>query len=230
SLTNLHGDLMANIDADGHFAVSPTQMGARVYIAELGRFLSVDPIEGGTLNNYVYAMDPVNQVDVSGKAVPILSVAWMIVKATLSAGARVLIPAALGFGPIRGPIRFPRVPFRSIPRPSPLPGRHFAIPNHAQSMIGRIRANNFSPPPGVSSKPYQNNPQKFGTGEKPPDFDRLGQPIKYREYDVHPLKPGVNRGRERIVVGNDSSIYYTNDHYETFTIVEQGGIVNKQLW
>lgn len=43
------------------------QMGARVYIPILGRFLQVDPVEGGTDNNYVYANDPVNEFDLDGK-------------------------------------------------------------------------------------------------------------------------------------------------------------------
>ena len=46
------------------------QMGARVYIPTLGRFLSVDPIEGGTDNNYVYANDPVNESDLDGRRYP----------------------------------------------------------------------------------------------------------------------------------------------------------------
>jgi RHS repeat-associated protein len=46
------------------------QMGARAYIPGLGRFLSVDSVEGGTDNNYVYANDPVNQKDLDGRAVP----------------------------------------------------------------------------------------------------------------------------------------------------------------
>lgn len=48
------------------FATSLIQMGARVYVPSLGRFLQVDPVEGGTDNNYVYAADAVNEFDLTG--------------------------------------------------------------------------------------------------------------------------------------------------------------------
>jgi RHS repeat-associated protein len=45
------------------------QMGARLYIPTIGRFAQVDPVYGGTNNNYVYVNDPVNETDLSGACI-----------------------------------------------------------------------------------------------------------------------------------------------------------------
>ena len=44
------------------------EMGARGYMPTLGRFLEVDPVEGGNENDYIYPADPVNQSDLDGRA------------------------------------------------------------------------------------------------------------------------------------------------------------------
>src|SRR5262249_6999909 len=53
----------------------------------------------------------------------------------------------------------------------------------------------------------------FGNFEKRlPQTDDKGRRIKYREWDVNPLRAGVNRGPERLVTGSDGSAHYTDDH------------------
>src|SRR5690606_2578912 len=44
------------------------QMGARVYMPALGRLLQVDPVLGGTENDYTYPQDPNNFYDLNGES------------------------------------------------------------------------------------------------------------------------------------------------------------------
>ena len=53
-----------------------------------------------------------------------------------------------------------------------------------------------------------------------PEKDSSGNKIEYKEHDVNNKKEGHGRDAERFISGSDGSVYYTGDHYETFTKIK----------
>jgi ribonuclease T1 len=75
----------------------------------------------------------------------------------------------------------------------------------ARDVLAAIEARGGEPPAGyVGGRAFHNRERQLPRG-------------RYREYDVHPRVPGLNRGPERLVVDQTTGrAYYTGDHYRTF--------------
>ena len=84
----------------------------------------------------------------------------------------------------------------------------------AIDIANQVKANNGNAPSGYKGGgKYQNIPLENGA-------QKLPEGVNYREYDINPYIKGQNRGAERIVIGDDGSVWYTNDHYYTFTRIQ----------
>ncbi|MBB6402496.1 RHS repeat-associated protein, partial [Methanococcus maripaludis] len=87
------------------------------------------------------------------------------------------------------------------------------VPEKAYEIAKTVKENNGKAPTGYKGGRQYNNDGR-NNGQVLPDN------TQYKEYDINPYVSGNNRGPERIVVGDDGSVWYTNDHYQTFTQIE----------
>lgn len=91
-------------------------------------------------------------------------------------------------------------------------------PQKVTDVLKYVRENGKAPSGYKGGRTFENDGR--GLGQKLPEMDANGNPIKYQEWDVNPYTKGVNRGAERLVTGSDGSAYLTGDHYNTFSPIE----------
>lgn len=104
--------------------------------------------------------------------------------------------------------------------------------NKEQSQLKTPKSVNES---GVPKKVYvvldyilkhDNAPEGYVGGRKFKNFEghlpnnSNGRRINYREWDVNPKTKGKNRGKERLVTGDNNTAYFTKDHYNSFIKIE----------
>lgn len=84
------------------------------------------------------------------------------------------------------------------------------VPNKVWKVLSQIEETGEAPNGYVGGRKFKNLEGLL------PKSDKDNKNINYREWDVNPKVDGKNRGKERLVTGDDKSAYFTNDHYESF--------------
>lgn len=85
-----------------------------------------------------------------------------------------------------------------------------SVPNNVWKVLSQIEETGEAPDGYVGGRKFKNLEGLL------PKLDKNTKKINYREWDVNPKVDGKNRGKERLVTGDDKSAYFTNDHYASF--------------
>lgn len=89
------------------------------------------------------------------------------------------------------------------------------VPEKATRVLRYIRQYHRSPPGYVGGREFKNREGRLKS------MTPYGRRISYREWDVNPKRQGRNRGPERLVTGDDTSAWFSPDHYKTFIEINE---------
>lgn len=84
-------------------------------------------------------------------------------------------------------------------------------PRHVRQLVAHLKsAKGLLPPKGYKGgRLFRNREGLLPKGKT------------YYEFDVHPFRPGISRGGERLVVDQKKNVfYYTKDHYGSFVKIK----------
>lgn len=88
------------------------------------------------------------------------------------------------------------------------------IPEKVYAVLKFIKEHHEAPAGYVGGREFKNRENQL------PMYTNDHEKIKYQEWDVNPKIEGQNRGKERLVTGDDERNWYTNNHYKTFTQIK----------
>jgi guanyl-specific ribonuclease Sa len=83
----------------------------------------------------------------------------------------------------------------------------------ARGVLAVVDATGAAPKGYVGGRRFMNDGRG---GTEPLPRTSGGRTVVYHEYDVNPFREGVDRGAQRLVVGDDGSAYCTPDHYDSW--------------
>lgn len=188
-------------------------MFARYYASELGRFASVDPASGSpvrpqSLNAYVYARNNPNRyVDVDGRKEKesLFPRSFREFKEKVERALERIAPT--------NTLRYDAKLIDEGELPAPIDIEK--LENYAKIASELNKALDLIETDGPF--PHEQDGQEFNNREgKLPEKD----PGYYKEYTVK--TPGsADRGKQRVVKGKNGELYYTDDHYESFTPIKR---------
>ena len=93
------------------------------------------------------------------------------------------------------------------------------LPDNAKDSYKDYENNDWKGKSNKTSGTKDNKTFKNNEGKLPKN-DGKGNDITYKEHDINNKVTGKGRDAERFVTGSDGSVYYTNDHYDTFTKIK----------